>query len=181
MDTTSVADTAIAVDRTVIDLGLVLLGSLLTLTGYWVKAMLDRRTRTSNRIFELRLEAIDKLWGKYNRLVWVLGKSTQLGYNEWRDNHYEEAERAREEFRMEVERQQIILDKEIVEEFVKIGGEAMKFVHGNYKNENDDPISYFKWYNEKLSPKLNELSSLINESLQKRTHTVSLEFRGEET
>jgi hypothetical protein len=180
MDTTTVADAAVAVDSALIDIGLVLLGSLLTLAGYFVKALLDRRTEASNRIFEMRLETVDRLWRKYNSLIWIIGKSGSIGYEEWRENYFNEAEEIRKEFRMEVERQQIILGKDIVDKFLDIGMEAMRFSHGFYENEHGNPITYNQWYNEKLSSKLSDLSSVVNRSLQSRTHTIELKFRGEE-
>jgi len=177
MDSTTAIDTVVAVDKVVFDIVLVLLGSILTLSGYFFKGLVNRRTHSSNKIFERRLASISNIWTKYNELIWLIGPSIQLGYEDWKDQYFKQAQEARREFKKEVESQQIVLDQDIVEGFVSLGTEAMMFMHGNHQDTNDNPIGYHEWYTRHLNPRLEQLSDTINRSIQKRTHTISLEFR----
>ena len=59
-----------------------LLGSLLTLLGAIVKSGIDRRTHVSNRVFEQRLEALNRVWQAFNEMKGLFASRTSLGYPE---------------------------------------------------------------------------------------------------
>mgnify|MGYP006443653687 CR=1 FL=1 len=155
---------------------LILLGAAISLVSLWVKNLLSRDTHASNRIFELRLEAIAEIWAKYIKLYYEVAPVEQLGHGSWKEQHYEKAEELRLVFRKEIENRQVYIDKEVANHFRKMDLELQAYMDGFKTDKNDRPISFIKFKEGYLKPRLSELSSAVNVSMDRSTHEISLEL-----
>jgi hypothetical protein len=155
---------------------LILLGAAISLVSQWVKTFLSRDTHASNRVFELRLEAVAAIWNRYIDLFYEVVKAMSLGHDRWKKKHYDEAEELRMAFRKEIERRQVYLDKEVVEHFRKLDLELGTYMAGDKTDDHDRSISFVSFKNDHLDPRISDLSSAINDSMDKSTHELSLEL-----
>ena len=91
----------------------------------------------------------------------------------WADEHYENTDHLRLEFRKELERNQVLLDTEVVESMRKLDSVTSKFMDEVRSNPTNAPnLSDFK--QNQLNPLLDEISDVVNESLGKTTQSISL-------
>lgn len=155
---------------------LVLLGAAVSLISQWEKALLSRDTHASNRLFELRVEALAAIWKKYVDLFYEVVPAMSLGHDRWKEQHHDEADELRMAFRKEIERRQVYLDKEVVEHFRKLDFQLGTYMAGDMTDDHDCPISFVEFKNDHLDPCLSELSSVINDSMNQSTHEISLEL-----
>ncbi len=155
---------------------LVLLGAVISIVSQWVKNLSDRDTHSSNRIFEVRLDALNVIWEKFSVALFEFSPSMGLGFANWKDSYFEKADKLRREFRSEVEKRQIVLDKTVIQGFKQIDSDLSIFASGELHDQHGKPIGYAEFYRTKLQPHLQELALSINKTMDISTHTIDLSF-----
>lgn len=141
------------------------------------KALADRETHSSNRILEVRLNALQGIWDCLNELTWLVSPSLGMGYEKWHEAHYDAARQASLDFKKEVERQQIVLDKSVVDAFKKIYSAFDLFMTGSERDERHNKPQPYGWFlRERLNPRLDTAAEAINETMNVSTHQIALQF-----
>ena len=152
---------------------LLLLGSFLTLIGTLISALFSRKTYSSNKIFEQRLELIQHIWSKFNNLKFEVANNYTLIFNN-QDNHYEsyksKLETLLNNFRNEIDNAQIILDKNIIDGFRKLDEVYFLYKECEESNKLND-------FNTKIYQILKYIEKEINENINKRTQKITLKLR----
>lgn len=156
------------------EIGLVLIGAALTLSAQFIRNLSDRDTHASNSVLEIRLNALQSIWEKYAAALWVLGLRTNENWG-----CYEEAEALQNDFRREVERNQIVLDHSVVSGLRRVDSDLLLFRDGDWHTERGQPIGFAQFRREHLDPHLDELASAINRTMDVSTHKINLRFREE--
>ena len=154
------------------EIALVLIGAALTLAAQYIRNLSDRDTHASNRVLEIRLNALQSIWEKYAAALWVLGSRTNEGWE-----HYDEAKALQDEFRREVERNQIVLDHSVVAGLRRIDSDLLLFRDGDWHTEQGRPIGFARFRREHLDPHLDELAAAINRTMDVSTHKINLRFK----
>jgi len=146
------------------------------------KALADRETYSSNRILEVRLSALQGIWDRLNELIWVVSPSMGMGYKQWRAAHYDAARQAALDFKKEVERQQIVLDKSVVDSFKRVYSAFDIFMTGSEVDERHHKPQPYSWFlRERLNPRLDDVAVAINNTMNVSTHQIALQFTSEKT
>jgi len=153
------------------DLGLLLLGSFLTLVGGWAKSLFDRRTFISNQVFTHRLESLKTVWRAINDVKNTCNYCIPLGRENWERDYKKEALKQLDEFRNLIEENQIQLSPEIIKALKGIDLYLYFWIQHPVKEELK-PSNFV----EKLQKHLDNLSSAINQTMEKSTHKVQLQI-----
>lgn len=127
--------------------------------GAFLKSYFDK----SNKIFELKLDALNNIWIKFNELTdAILSKGV------------EEAEKIISDFRKEVNRGRILLDYHIIDDFLNISEASSVYIN---RKEEDKPG---KWrlpvWKKEIERILKNLTEKINKSLFKNKCKIKLDF-----
>jgi hypothetical protein len=150
-----------------------LLGCVATVVGTVIKTWLDRRTYTSNHLFELRIEALNRVWQVFNEMKDAFGKPRdRQNLEQWKTEHGEQAKKALERFRSVVDSSQIVLDREVIDVLRRI--DSAYFL---YLNEESDRLTPFGQWTESVKQKLQELTETTNQMMSQQRHSIALEFR----
>ena len=146
------------------------------------KALADRETHSSNRILEVRLGALQGIWDHLNELIWLVSPSMGMGYEKWHAGHYDAAKQAALDFKKEVERQQIVLDKSVVDAFKQIYSAFDLFMTGSEVDERHGRPQPYSWFlRERLNPRLDTAAKAINKTMSVSTHQIALRFSDKAT
>jgi len=132
--------------------------------GAVIGQIISRTTFVSNKVFEQRLETINKVWAVFIEIKILVHKSLHIGYKKWREDHYVEAESLLEQFRAEIDKSQILLDYRIIEGFRKLNMLYMLYAEGNMGER----------FPEQYHSALSELAESINKVLKRRTQVIKL-------
>ena len=139
------------------------------------KALADRSTHSSNRLLEIRLQALQDIWGHLNNLIWLVSPSLSMGYVKWHEEYSDRASQAALDFKKEVERHQIVLDKSVVDAFRQVYSAFGIFMGGLEIDERHGRPRTYTWFlNERLNPCLSDLADAVNETMNVSTHEISL-------
>ena len=144
-------------------------GSLLTLVGAIVKTWLDRRTHSSNRIFELRVEALNRVWQAFNEMKGLFAIRIEIGFGRWSQDYAQKAAEALATFRRSIDNAQVVLPAEVIDVLRR-----MDELYYLYLGDDQQRPSNF---NRELKRLLGELTTAANNTLAKQTHLVKLQFR----
>ena len=144
------------------------------------KALSDRETHASNRILEMRLQALQNIWDRLNDLIYVVSPSMGMGYEKWHTIHYEEARDIALAFKKEVERQQVILDKSVIDAFKRTYSVFSIYMAGAEVDDRHKKPQPYSWFlHERLNPCLDEVADSINNTTNVSTHKISLQLTDE--
>jgi len=153
------------------DLGFLLIGSLLTLVAGWAKSLFDRRTFISNQVFTHRLESLNTVWRAINDVKNTCNYYMPLGRENWERDYKKEALKQLDEFRKLIEENQILLSPEIIKAFKDIDLYLYFWIQSPVK-EDLKPSHFINV----LQKHLDNLSSAINQTMEKSTHKVQLQI-----
>lgn len=148
---------------------LLLFGSLLTLLGVFINSWVHRRTYTSNRLYELRIEALNGIWKAFNEMKGSFAFRIQLEDSEWRSQYASEAEERLTAFRRTIDNSQVVLPIDVIN-ILRLIDEAYYL---DYNNTDHKPSEFQKI----LKSLLTDLSKAANYTVNQPTHTFSLELR----
>ena len=149
-------------------------GGAITALLIFPKALADRETHASNRVLEMRLQALRDVWYLLNDVIWLVSPSMSVGYEAWAEAHQDEAADANLKFKKEVERQQVILDKKVVDGFRGVFSCLDLFIHGEERDSENRFRSYNWFLNERLNPSLTTVGQAINSTMNVSTHQLEL-------
>jgi hypothetical protein len=149
-----------------------LVAGMSALAGVAIGQWYVRKTYVSNKIFEQRIDALNRIWAIFIELKIVVHKSFQTGYKRWREEHFAEAESLLNRFRVEIDKSQIILDYRIIEGFRKL--DELYFLYAvGHLDDQERPSSFL----EEFHAALEKLQSSINKVMNQRTQVIKLELR----
>jgi hypothetical protein len=95
------------------ELLLLAVGAGLTLFGALAQAAINRRTSSSNRLLELRVEALSTIWIELVATRDIFGDKIALGHPRWLKERSKDAASALNRLRCQVDRSQVILDASV--------------------------------------------------------------------
>ena len=133
-----------------------------------------RGTFASNTLYQERLKALTTLWTLVIDAVYLLSPDGHF-FETWRENKGAKADAFLLSMKQEIERQQILLDKEIIHGFWRVYIVMAAFSRDESLRENGHPMTFGTFYTSILNPRLLELAYAVNKHMRKTTHTVSLD------
>jgi len=148
---------------------LVLAGALITLLISWIKAWLDRKTNISSDLFKYRIQSLNLIWKSFMAVKNIFASKIAKGHQNWLSEHKDDAQEALDKFRLEIDKNQIILPQEIIEELRRIDLYFFEILGLDNQKPSD--------YQNDLNDHLNSLSAAVNTTLSAHTHTINLKFR----
>lgn len=151
------------------DISLFVTGAVLALISAWLKSIWDRKSTSSNTLFDMRLNAIDKIWRSFLKVKTIYGQKIPLGHDNWLRTHKENSLNLLIEYRQVIDENQVILDHCITDEFRNLE----YYMYNLLSLDDQAPSDYIDELNQRLSV----LSDVINKSMGKRTHTVKLKLQ----
>ena len=151
------------------DISLLVAGAAVALISAWLKSIWDRRSTSSNTLFQMRLNAIDKIWRSFLKVKEIYGEKIFVGHDNWIRRHKENSLNLLNEYRQVLDENQVILDHSITDIFRSLH----EYMHGLLSLDDQMPSDYIRELNRRLSV----LSEVINKSMGKRTHTVKLKLQ----
>jgi hypothetical protein len=144
-------------------------GAVLSLIPAWLKSIWDRRTTSSNTLFDMRLDAINKIWHSFLKVKTIYDQKIYNGHDNWLRTHKENSRDLLIEYGQIIDENQIILDHCITDEFRNLES----YMYSLFDLDDQEPFDYI----DKLNQHLSVLSNVINKSMGKRTHTVKLKLQ----
>ena len=153
------------------ELLLLAVGSGLTLLGTLVQAAIQRRTSSSNRLFELRLEALTGVWAELISVRDIFAAKIPLGHTKWAAERGAEAKAALNRFRCEVDRSQVVLDGGVTLVLRRID----TYLYQRLCEDDQKPSDYAR----EFGALVKKLEAVVNDSMRRSTHRVSLSFHNE--
>jgi hypothetical protein len=151
------------------DISLIITGAVLGLISAWLKSIWDRRSTSSNTLFDMRLNAINKIWHSFLKVKAIYGQKIPLGHDNWLRTHKEDSLNSLIEYRQIIDENQVILDHCITDGFLNLE----YYMYNLLSIDDQVPSDYIGELNQRLS----SLSDAINKSMGKRTHTVRLKLK----
>lgn len=148
------------------ELLLLLLGSLLTLAGVFVKAWIDAASGSSALLFERRLDALHAVWERFNTVRRIYGAKISLGHTRWLAERGDEAKAAVDEFRSAIDNSQITLDASVVAVFYELD----QFFYLLLFEDENMPGAYAR----DLRKLLNRLQEAIQKNMRSHYHQITL-------
>jgi len=150
-----------------------LLGCVTTVVGTAIKTWLDRRTYTSNHLFELRIEALNRAWQAYIEMKDAFGGPRgRQNLEQWKTEHGEQAKNSVERFRRVVDSLQIVLHKRVICVLREIDS-----AYSSYLDEEPDHVTPFSQWTESVKQNLQKLTKATNKMMSRQRHSIALEFR----
>lgn len=146
------------------------LGAAATLVAAAFKAWLDRGTHVSNELFERRLSALNDLWLKVIHVRGIFWQKLALGNHNWRLRHYGEASQALYDFKVEIDKSQVVLDPITIDGFRDIH----EFLFSLRDDVSDDALDTFT---SDFSGLIAALSAKVNQTMSKRNHKIRLQLK----
>ena len=147
----------------------IILGAVVALLSSWVKACIDRETKTSNQLLQQRIQSLNDIWLLFIPLKRTFAKKISLGHEKWLEKYHDTALKELDTFRDKIDQNQIILPVEIINEFRKIDSYLDEVLYLETQKPSE--------FDRNLKNHLNSLSIITNRVLSKRTHSIKLEFR----
>ena len=144
-------------------------GSLLTLVGAIVKTWLDRRTHSSNRIFELRVEALNRVWQAFNEMKGLFATPVEIGFDPRSQENVQRAGEALTTFRRSIDNAQVVLPAEVIDVLRRM--DELYFLY--LRDDQQRPSNFQR----ELKRLLDELTTAANKTFGKQTHLIKLQFR----
>lgn len=158
---------------------LLIAGSLLTIVGVIVKTWLDRRTYSSNRLFELRIEALNRVWQAFNEMKGLFASRIEIGVSRWsteymdkeieEQTYKEKAGEALTNFRRSIDNEQVVLPSEVIDILRQMDVEYFLYL--------DDDEAKGGQFQSKIKRLLKDLTAAVNKTMAKQTHQIKLRFR----
>jgi hypothetical protein len=143
-----------------------LVGAIVTLLAVFLTALLGRYTFVSNRVFDLRVEALNNILRAFNEMKGYFAFRQQLGFPKWHMEYREKAIVAIHEFRRAIDNSQIVLPASVFESFREIDSAYYLFL--------DDEKQNWSELAQKVNLICQRMIPAINRTLRCRTHKVSL-------
>jgi len=148
------------------ELLLLLAGAGLTLLGALAQAALDRRTVSTSKILELRLEALNRIWTELVATRNIFEEKFQLGHARWVEVRGRAAEDALNRFRNEIDRSQVLLDANVT----KVLREIDAYLYLLLSEEQQKPSAYI----EEFGGLLHNLERTIEATLNRVNQRITL-------
>ena len=153
---------------------LLILGSLITLGTQVALKLFDRDTHASNKVLELRLEALQLVQSKLADALRVFGPAAGMGWERWQEEYGEEAQRAQGEFRLALEQSKMLLDAQITRGFRQLDTDLLLYRDGDLLDDDNRQLGYARFLREHYRPHELELETAVNRRLDSTTHRVEL-------
>jgi len=144
-------------------------GAAIALISSWAKAWIDRETATSNELLKQRIQALNGIWLCFIKAKNTYSHKVTMGHAKWLERYKEEAQKDINNFRSEVDANQIVLPHEIIEALRNIDAYMLGVLDMDYQKPSE--------YVDEIERLLCLLSDKTNSALSKRTHKVNLKFR----
>ena len=151
------------------EISLFVAGAVVTLIATWLKSIWDRKSTSSNTLFEMRLNAIDKIWRSFLEVKKIYAQKIFLGHDNWLRTHKEKSRTLLTEYRQMLWENQVLLDHCITDVLRELADYMTELLF------RDDQVP--SEYIDELNQRLSKLSEVINKSMGKRTHTVKLKLQ----
>ncbi len=148
---------------------LLIAGAGLTLIGAIVKTWLDRRTHSSTRIFELRIEALNRIWQAFNEMKGLYAFRIEVGFPQWQNVYAQPASDALTRFRRAIDNAQVVLPAKVIDILRKM--DVAYFIY------HSDEVARGSQFQGQVKRLLDELATAVNETMSKQTHEINLRFR----
>jgi hypothetical protein len=146
-----------------------LLGSTATIIATVIKTWLDRRTYTSNHLFDLRIEALKGVWQVFTEMRDVFARRVSMDFSKWKSDCGPEAKEALRRFRKAIDCEQVILPVEIIE--------VLREIDGFYSSTEDDKEVQPGQFVNKVNQMLETLTMETNRRMSRQRHSIRLRFR----
>jgi len=148
---------------------LLIAGASLTLAGAIVKSWLDRRTHSSTRVFEMRVDALNRIWQAFNEMKGLYASRVERGLAEWESEVSHDARRALTHFRRSIDNAQVVLPAEVIDVLRRI--DEVYFLYDG----NPDAIGI--QFLRDVRVLLQELTTVVNAAMSQPTHQLDLRLR----
>lgn len=155
--------------ETLKDILLLVVGATMALGSSWVKASIDRETATSTDVYRQRVQALNEIWRSFLPLRTTFASRITIGHRIWLKKFKETAEKGLEEFRTQIDQNQVILPRVVIMALRDIDAYLFDVLSQEDLKTSD--------YDVALKEYLKRLTEVVNDSFAKRSHAINLEFR----
>jgi hypothetical protein len=143
-------------------------GALLAVWVGNITSRRDRLTKASSRIFELRIEAFNRVWLAFNDMKGWFVRRLPMNPSEWKAKYRSEAGSALDKFRRTIDESQIVLPADAIE--------VLRKIDAAYAHYFDDEQENGDAFHKKIKEFLDELSTVANRTMSTHPHTIRLQF-----
>lgn len=145
-----------------------LFGAIVSLSSVALKSTLDRQSYCSNKLFEGRLEALNKIWQALVLTAGIFARKITKGHKTWLEEDREEALKSLDDFKNTVNFNGIMLDAQVVSALLSLDS----FWYETLLGDDQSPAEYVSCLNNHM----NKLNNAINKTLNMRYHAIHLQL-----
>lgn len=166
-------------------ISLLFAGALLTLLSQWALKYFERDTHASNRVLEMRLEAMQSIWLHFIRVRRRIAISEHylLGRGSYDKVVYDSLTVVLGEFRQEVDLNQFLFDPSVTSALYGMEQRLDLFIKGGYIDGDvkGAPVTYLHFAERHLAPAVERLEQAWNDTFSRTTQKLQVRLRVEPT